>query len=178
MSRVHSVACPSTIHTNILSKYSKSLLLKAVRGSLPFCRYTISDVCYVVLQSQPFDPRISRLIPRPRPKFIATPEVLKAIRPPPILPQLTKPDRRPIRLDIRPNAPPHQRRNLSSWQRNQRSTTICSTPVLPMIPTRFVYRPQVVTDVMSGSSSLWETGAPPHDMLAESATMYAAMLSS
>jgi hypothetical protein len=118
MSRVHSVACPSTIHTNILLKYSKSLLLKVVRGSLPFCRYTISDVCYVVLQSQPFDPRISRLIPRPRPKFIATPEVLKAIRPPPILPQLTKPDRRPIRLDIRPNVPPHQRRNLASRRRS------------------------------------------------------------
>jgi hypothetical protein len=35
-----------------------------------------------------------------------------------------------------------------------------------------------MTDVMLGSSSLWETGAPPHDMLAESAVMYATMLSS
>jgi CCR4-NOT transcription complex subunit 7/8 len=48
--------------------------------------------------------------------------------------------------------------------------------VLLEIPTRFVYRPQTATDVMSGSSSLWETGAPPHDTLAESAAMYAAML--
>jgi hypothetical protein len=47
-----------------------------------------------------------------------------------------------------------------------------------MIPTHFVYRPHVVTDVMSVSSSLWETGAPPHDMLVGSAMMYAAMLSS
>ena len=31
-------------------------------------------------------------------------------------------------------------------------------PVLPEIPTRFVYRPQTATYVMSGSSSLWETG--------------------
>ena len=30
-------------------------------------------------------------------------------------------------------------------------------PVLPEILTRFVYRPQTATDVMSGSSSLWET---------------------
>jgi CCR4-NOT transcription complex subunit 7/8 len=45
------------------------------------------------------------------------------------------------------------------------------TPVLPEIPTRFVYKPQTTTYVMSGSSPLWETGAPPP-------AAYVAMLSS
>ncbi|ONM27834.1 Putative CCR4-associated factor 1 homolog 3 [Zea mays] len=73
---------------------------------------------------------------------------------------------------------------MSSQQQQQQQTAgpsrqaVYGAPVLPEIPTRFVYRPQVATDVMSGSSSLWKTGAPPHDTLAESAAMYAATLSS
>jgi CCR4-NOT transcription complex subunit 7/8 len=69
---------------------------------------------------------------------------------------------------------------LSSQQRMMRPDwqAMYDALILPEIPTRFVYRPQTVMDVMSGSSSLWEMGAPPHDTLAESAAMYAAMLSS